>query len=195
MFRVLRLITAAAFASTTLAATVQAQTASASAFSNKRTSATVQRRTGGSPSLTLYGGLATGDNGFDLGPALAASFNWRIADAPFNVRLDPYFAYHSSDEGPDASLWFLGATGNLELAFRPSGTTAEPYIFGGGGFYFRSISIEGIGGDEDFDDSDLKGAFDFGGGVRFGGFTLEAKLQDIDEFTNVSFLVGFRLGG
>lgn len=195
MFRALRLITAAAFASTTLAATVQAQTASASAFSNKRTSATVQRRTGGSPSLTLYGGLATGDNGFDLGPALAASFNWRIADAPFNVRLDPYFAYHSSDEGPDASLWFLGATGNLELAFRPSGTTAEPYIFGGGGFYFRSISIEGIGGDEDFDDSDLKGAFDFGGGVRFGGFTLEAKLQDIDEFTNVSFLVGFRLGG
>jgi hypothetical protein len=195
MFRVLRLITAAAFASTTLAATVQAQTASASAFTNKRTSATVQRRTGGSPSLTLYGGLATGDNGFDLGPALAASFNWRIADAPFNVRLDPYFAYHSSDEGPDASLWFLGATGNLELAFRPSGTTAEPYIFGGGGFYFRSISIEGIGGDEDFDDSDLKGAFDFGGGVRFGGFTLEAKLQDIDEFTNVSFLVGFRLGG
>ncbi|HEV8364299.1 MAG TPA: hypothetical protein VGQ52_12330 [Gemmatimonadaceae bacterium] len=195
MFRARRLITAAAFASTTLAATVQAQTASASAFSNKRTSATVQRRTGGSPSLTLYGGLATGDNGFDLGPALAASFNWRIADAPFNVRLDPYFAYHSSDEGPDASLWFLGATGNLELAFRPSGTTAEPYIFGGGGFYFRSISIEGIGGDEDFDDSDLKGAFDFGGGVRFGGFTLEAKLQDIDEFTNVSFLVGFRLGG
>jgi hypothetical protein len=195
MFRVLRLITATSFMTATLAATVQAQTASASAFTSKRASATVQRRAARSPSLTLYGGLATGDNGFDLGPALAASFNWGIADAPFNIRLDPYFAYHSSDDGPDASLWFLGATGNLELAFRASGTTAEPYIFGGGGFYFRSISIDGIGGDEGFDDSDLKGAFDFGGGVRFGGFTLEAKLQDIDEFTNVSFLVGFRLGG
>jgi hypothetical protein len=195
MFRVLRLITATSFATTTLAATVQAQTASASAFTSKRTTTTVQRRAGGSPTLTLYGGLATGDNGFDLGPALAASFNWRIADAPFNIRVDPYFAYHSNDDGPDASLWFLGATANLELAFRASGTTAEPYIFGGGGFYFRNISIEGIGGDEDFDDSDLKGALGFGGGVRFGGFTLEAKLQDIDEFTNVSFLVGFRLGG
>ena len=194
MFRVLRLITATSFVTSTLAATVQAQMASASAFGSKGSSATVQRRTGGSPSLTLYGGLATGDNGFDLGPALAASFNWRISDAPFNVRVDPYFAYHSADDA-DASLWFLGATGNLELAFRPSGTTAEPYIFGGGGFYFRSISFDTGPGDEDFDDSDLKGALGFGGGVRFGGFTLEARLQDIDEFTNVSFLVGFRLGG
>ncbi|MGH7695962.1 MAG: hypothetical protein ACRENH_13330, partial [Gemmatimonadaceae bacterium] len=62
MFRVLRLITATSFATATLAATVQAQTASASAFTGTRTSATVQRRTGGSPTLTLYGGLATGDN-------------------------------------------------------------------------------------------------------------------------------------
>jgi hypothetical protein len=130
-----------------------------------------------------------------MGPALAASFNWRIADAPFNVRLDPYFAYHSFDGGNvDGNLWFLGATGNLELAFRPAGTSAEPYMFGGAGFYMENWSIED-GDRRDLDNSDLKGAFGFGGGVRFGGFTLEAKLQDIDNFTNVSFLVGFRLGG
>lgn len=194
MFRVIRSITAASLAIGTLAASVQAQTASTSAFKSKPVNAAAQRRTTPAPGLTLYGGLATGDNGFDVGPALAASFNWNIADAPFNLRLDPYFAFHSRDEGPDANLWFLGATGNLELAFRASGTTAEPYLFGGGGLYYRNFSID-TGDEDDFDDSDFKGAFDFGGGVRFGGFTLEAKLQDVDEFTNVSFLVGFRLGG
>lgn len=147
------------------------------------------------PRLTLSGGLASGDNGFDMGPALAASFNWRIADAPFNLRVDPYFAYHSTDSpGPDGSLWFLGASGNLELAFRPAGTSAEPYIFGGGGFYMRNISID-VAGPNELDDSEMKGGLGFGGGLRFGGFTLEARMHDIDEFTNVSFLVGFRLGG
>lgn len=193
MVRVLRLLSQATLAAAVFAGTVHAQTASVRGFS-KRSTTTVQRSRTGSPSLTLYGGLATGDNGFDMGPALAASFNWNLPSAPFNVRLDPYFAYHTADEA-DATLWLLGATGNLELAFRPSGTTAEPYIFGGAGFYFRNFSVDTGPGDEDFDDSALKGAFDFGGGVRFGGFTLEAKLQDVDEFTNVSFLVGFRLGG
>jgi hypothetical protein len=179
-----------------LAGSAQAQSAgfrSTSPLSN----ATVQRGSGGSPHLTLYGGLASGDNNWDMGPALAASFNWRLSDAPFNLRFDPYFSYHSFDaEAVDGSLWFLGGTGNLEFAFRPSGTNAEPYVFGGGGFYMQNWSIEGGGPrDGEIDDSDIKGAIGFGGGVRFGGFTLEAKLQDIDEFTNVSFLVGFRLGG
>ncbi|MEW5915547.1 MAG: hypothetical protein AB1762_04045 [Gemmatimonadota bacterium] len=147
---------------------------------------------GGSPTLTLYGGLASGDNAFDMGPALAASFNWRISDAPFNFRVDPYFAYHGVENG-DGSLWLLGALANLELAFRASGTTAEPFITGGAGFYFRNLSLDF--GDEEIDDSSLEGAFGFGGGVRFSGFTLEARLQDIDEFTTVAFLVGFRLGG
>jgi hypothetical protein len=194
MFGEIRSVAAASLASVILAGAVEAQMAAPRAFS-KTSSAAVQRTRATGPSLTLYGGLATGDNSFDMGPALAASFNWNIADAPFNVRLDPYFAYHSRDAGPDATLWLLGGTGNLELAFRPTGTIAEPYIFGGGGLYFRNVSVDTGPGDEGFDESDLKGAFDFGGGVRFGGFTLEAKLQDVDEFTNVSFLVGFRLGG
>jgi hypothetical protein len=193
MFAEFRSIAAASLASVMLTTAVQAQTAAPRAFT-KSSSAAVQRTRATGPGLTLYGGLATGDNSFDMGPALAASFNWNIADAPFNVRLDPYFSYHSRDAGPDASLWLLGGTGNLELAFRPSGTSAEPYIFGGGGFYYRNFSVD-TGPGDDLDDSALKGAFDFGGGVRFGGFTLETKMQDVDEFTNVSFLVGFRLGG
>jgi hypothetical protein len=178
-----------------LATSVHAQAGFRSASSSVSASA-VQSRTG-NPSLTLFGGLASGDNDWDMGPALAASFNWHLPSAPFNLRIDPYFSYHSFDAGnADGNLWFLGATGNLELAFRPSGTSAEPYIYGGGGFYMQNWSIETGGpGDGEVDDSDLTGAFGFGGGVRFGGFTLEAKLQDIDEFTNVSFLVGFRLGG
>lgn len=173
-----------------------AQSQAASFRSSKATPVTAAAQSAGGPHLTLYGGLASGDNNWDMGPALAASFNWRLADAPLNLRFDPYFSYHSFDaESVDGSLWFLGGTGNLEFAFRPSGTTAEPYIFGGGGFYMQNWSIEAGGRDGEIDDSDIKGAIGFGGGVRFGGFTLEAKLQDIDEFTNVSFLVGFRLGG
>jgi len=193
MSRALRSFGWTSLATAVLVGTLQAQTSSFRSAGAKSATAVAQGR-GGSPTLTLYGGLATGDNSFDMGPALAASFNWNIVDAPFNIRLDPYFAYHSRDEGPDASLWFLGATGNLELAFRAAGTTAEPYLFGGGGFFFRSVSVDGPG-DEEFDDSDLKGAFGFGGGVRFSGFTLEVRMHDIDEFTTLAFLVGFRLGG
>ena len=193
MSRALRSFGWMSLATVVLVGALQAQPSAFRAASTKSAGAVAQGRPG-SPSLTLYGGLATGDNSFDLGPALAASFNWNISDAPFNIRLDPYFAYHSRDEGPDASLWFLGATGNLELAFRAAGTTAEPYIFGGGGFFFRSVSFDGPG-DEEFDESDMKGAFGFGGGVRFRTFTLEARMHDIDEFTTLAFLVGFRLGG
>ncbi len=192
MSRAIRLVSHATLAAALLAGVAQAQTASSRVVS-KRSTTTVQR-SAGAPGLTLYGGLATGDNGFDMGPALAASFNWHMPSSPFNLRVDPYFAFHSRDVGPDASLWHLGATGNLELAFRPSGTSAEPYLFGGGGFYYRNFSIDGVD-DAALDQSDMKGALGFGGGVRFGGFTLEAKMQNVDEFTNVSFLVGFRLGG
>jgi hypothetical protein len=189
---VLRSFIWSALAVGTLSTTTVAQAGFRS--SSRSVDASVAQGRAASPSLTLYGGLASGDNAFDMGPALAASFNWRIADAPFNVRVDPYFAYHSVEGQGDGSLWFLGAMGNLELAFRASGTTAEPYIFGGAGFFFQNLTLD-LPGEAEFDDSELKGGFGFGGGVRFGGFTLEARLQDIDEFTNVAFLAGFRLGG
>jgi hypothetical protein len=195
MSHVLRSLGLSTLTVAALAGSVHAQSAGFRSTASPVASATVQR-SAASPRLTLYGGLASGDNDWEMGPALAASFNWGLADVPFNLRLDPYFSYHSFDAGnTDGNLWFLGATGNLEFAFRPQGTSAEPYIFGGGGFYMQNWSIERGDGDNEVDDSDITGAIGFGGGVRFGGLTLEAKLQDIDEFTNVSFLVGFRLGG
>ncbi|HJU74292.1 MAG TPA: hypothetical protein VJ717_11145 [Gemmatimonadaceae bacterium] len=187
MPRVLHSLCWGTLAAALWASTAQSQVAFRSA-AGKTPAAAVQNGSG-SPRLTLYGGLATGDNAFELGPALGASFNWSISGAPFNLRIDPYFSYHEAEGDFDGSVWFLGTTGNLELAFRASGTDAEPYLFGGGGFYFRNVSID------DESESDLTGAFGLGGGVRFGGFTLEAKMQDIDEFTNVAFLIGFMLGG
>jgi hypothetical protein len=146
------------------------------------------------PSITLYGGLATGDGAFGLGPALAASFRWELAQLPFDLRLDPYFASHSLEDDGDGSIWFLGASGNIEFPFRTADSNTEPYLFGGLGLYFNSLSID-IPGNGNADDTGFDAGFGLGGGARFGGLTLEAKMTDIDEFTTVSFLVGFRLGG
>jgi hypothetical protein len=144
------------------------------------------------PRISIFGGLATGDGAFDMGPALAGSFNWKLEQFPVNFRLDPYFAYHTTNS-PDGSATFLGASANAEIAFATQGTS-EPYLFGGAGLYYNSISIDTPGPGE-VDDSGVDAGFGLGGGVRFGGFTLEAKMRDIDEFTTVSFLVGFMLGG
>lgn len=171
------------------AATAQAGFRSAAA-----TTPAALQSTAGNPRLTLYGGLATGDGDFGIGPALAASFRWDLAQLPFDLRVDPYFAYHSTEDGPDGNIWLLGASGNVEFPFRTEGSTTEPYLFGGVGLYYTSLTIDIPGGGE-FDDSSFDAGFGLGGGVRFGGFTLEAKMRDIDEFTTVSFLVGFMLGG
>lgn len=174
-------------ATAVLASALPAQISASRVFTTKSASSTLQGSTASNPAITLFGGLATGDGPYGIGPALAASFNWRVPTMPVNFRVDPYFAYHSFDEGSsDGSLWFLGASGNIELPFRTSGSTTEPYLFGGAGLYYAG---------SDPGDSGVEAGFGLGGGVRFGGFTLEAKMRDIDEFTTVSFLVGFMLGG
>lgn len=156
--------------------------------------ASAQGGTASNPAITLYGGFATGDGAFGLGPALGASFNWKWSTLPVNVRVDPYFAHHSTDDkAADGSAWFLGASGNLEIPFRTTGSSTVPYLFGGVGLYYRSLTID-VPGPGDIDDSGIKAGFGLGGGARFGGLTLEANMRDIDEFTTVSFLIGFMLG-
>jgi len=183
-------------ATAVLASALPAQIAASRGLTDsKPASPTLQGSTASNPAVTLFGGLATGDGSFGMAPALAAAFNWRAATLPVNFRIDPYFAFHSLDDSAvDGNLWFLGTSGNVELPFRTSGSTTEPYLFGGVGLYYRSFSID-TPGPGDADDSGVKAGFGLGGGVRFGGFTLEAKMRDIDEFTTVSFLVGFMLGG
>ena len=178
---------------TTVTTLVQSQ-ALASRARPASGAAVTQTSTASNPAISLFGGLATGDGAFNMGPALAASFNWRMTTIPVNFRLDPYFAHHSLDDSSvDGSAWFLGGSGNLELPFRSTTSSAEPYLFGGVGLYYRSLTID-TPGPGDVDDSGIKAGFGLGGGVRFGGFTLEAKMRDIDEFTTVSLLVGFMLG-
>ena len=194
MSRMFRSLCWTFLAMTTVTSLVQSQTLTSRAREASRAAVSAQGATASNPAITLYGGLATGDGSFNMGPALAASFNWRKATIPVNFRLDPYFAYHSLDDSAvDGSAWFLGASGNLELPFRSSTSSTEPYLFGGVGLYYRSLTIDTPGAG-DVDDSGIKAGFGLGGGVRFGGFTLEAKMRDIDEFTTVSFLVGFMLG-
>ncbi|MGH7695885.1 MAG: hypothetical protein ACRENH_12940 [Gemmatimonadaceae bacterium] len=150
------------------------------------------QRSGAGLSLTLYGGFEGAEDTWETGPAVAASLNWRLR-APLSVRVDPYFAYHSG-AGTDDNLTFLGATGNLEFAFRASGTTTEPYVFGGAGFYRAKIDGR-RGGDLDLNENDVKSVVGVGAGMRSRGFTLEGRLQNVAEFTSFTFLVGFRLGG
>jgi hypothetical protein len=180
----------AVVASAIVATSLDAQ----SAFATHRAKpVTLQTQTSASnPRITLFGGLATGDGEFDMAPALAASFNWRLEQLPVNFRLDPYFAYHTAGD-PDGSATFLGASANAELAFTTQGSS-QPYLFGGVGLYYNSLSVEVPGGG-DVDESGVDAGFGLGGGVRFGGFTLEAKMRDINEFTTVSLLIGFMLGG
>ena len=195
MSRLLRSSTWMLCASAVFATALSAQGSSARRLSAKPVGIAPQASAAANPSITLYGGLATGDGAFNMGPALGASFNWSLESLPFNFRVDPYFAYHSTeDDNADGSAWFLGASGNLELAFRTAESTTEPYLFGGVGLYYNSVSID-TPGPGDFDDSSVDAGFGLGGGVRFGGFTLEAKMRDIDEFTTVAFMVGFMLGG
>jgi hypothetical protein len=187
MSRLLKSFCLTSLATAVLASALPAQISASRVLTTKPASTTLQGSTASNPAVTLFGGLATGDGPFGMGPALAASFNWRVATMPVNFRLDPYFAYHSLDEGSgDGSIWFLGGSGNIELPFRTAGSSTEPYLFGGVGLYYSSV---------DPGDSGVDAGFGLGGGVRFGGFTLEAKMRDIDEFTTVSFLVGFMLGG
>jgi hypothetical protein len=194
MPRVLMSLYVPALATAVLATAVPAQSAGLRVHRAAVGSSSSQGATASNPAITLYGGLATGDGSFNMGPALAASFGWRTSTMPVGFRLDPYFAYHSLDDSSaDGSAWFLGASGNLEVPFKTAGSSTEPYLFGGAGLYYRSLSIDTPGAG-DVDDSGIKAGFGLGGGIRFGGFTLEAKMRDIDEFTTVSFLVGFMLG-
>jgi hypothetical protein len=192
MKEVLRSACVAFVAGAMIVATADGQNSRATSVGFKRADLQAQPGASSNPRVTLFGGLATGDGDFGIGPALAGSFNWRLEQLPFNFRLDPYFAYHSASD-PDGSVTILGASANAEIAFTTEGTS-EPYLFGGAGLYYNSTSVELPGGG-DADDSGVDAGFGLGGGVRFGGFTLEAKMRDINEFTTVSFLVGFMLGG
>lgn len=188
MFRGMHSIFAASLAAFALASAARAQP---TARASDNPASAVQRRSS-RLGLTLYGGLAGSEDTWEVGPALAASLNWQIS-GPLTARIDPYYAQHS-EAGTDAKLTFFGGTGALEVAFGTANTTTEPYVFVAGGFYRARITGR-AGGDVDLNESELKAVVGVGAGTRLGGFTFEGRLQNVAEFTNFVFLVGFRLGG
>lgn len=157
-----------------------------------------------STEFSLLGGLATGDADYDLGLALAGTFEWDLVGWPVNLRVDPYFSRHSGDCGPtfgDCSLTLLGAGGSLAYNFpTASGPTigATPaqrvwYIFGGLGIYRSSVDVDldQVGLDGDVSSTDL--GLQLGGGVKFPNrFRVEVRYLSVEEFSSFPILVGFR---
>lgn len=164
----------------------------------------VQGPTAGGMQFTLYGGVATGEEGLDLGFAIGGSFEWDMMNWPVNLRVDPYIARHEGDCGgfADCSLLIIGAGVNAAYDFpTTSGARALPvqgaatgptwYVFGGLGIYRSSFDVDtdvpgfDFGGDE----TDL--GIQLGGGAKFGGrYRGEIRYMSIDSFSTIPLLFG-----
>lgn len=203
------LIRVAAMATTlvvVLTSSLEAQSRGTSALS--RVAPVVQGGSGAPMKFTLFGGIATGEGGLDMGLAISGSFEWDMAQWPVNLRVDPYFANHSGECGPfaDCSFRLLGAgvgvsydfpTANGRRAPLPlQGATAGPawFVFGGLGIYNGSYSIDSDmpGFDDAYSDSETELGIHLGGGVKFGGrYRVEARFMSISDFTTIPILFGF----
>jgi len=163
----------------------------------------VQAPTGGGMQFTLLGGVATGEEGLDLGFAIGGSFEWDMVGWPVNLRVDPYLARHEGDCGgfDDCSLLILGAGVNAAYDFpTTSGARALPlqgaatgptwYVFGGLGIYRSSFDVDvGIPGVDFEDETDL--GLQLGGGAKFGGrYRGEIRYMSIDSFSTIPLLFG-----
>ena len=198
------MIRAAAMAATlglVAASTLEAQARRSSAVPARPP---VQAPSGGGMQFTLLGGVATGEEGIDLGFAIGGSFEWDMAGWPVNLRVDPYIARHEGDCGgfADCSLMIIGAGVNAAYDFpTSSGSRALPlqgastgpswYVFGGLGIYRSSFDVDtdvpgfDFGGDE----TDL--GIQLGGGAKFGGrYRGEIRYMSIDSFSTIPLLFG-----
>lgn len=162
----------------------------------------VQAPTGGGMQFTLLGGVATGEEGFDLGFAIGGSFEWDMLDWPVNLRVDPYIARHSGDCFGDCTLLILGAGVNAAYDFPPmSGSRALPvqgsaagpiwYVFGGLGIYRSSFDVDSDTPGADFDSDETDLGIQLGGGAKFGGrYRGEIRYMSIDNFSTIPLLFG-----
>ena len=170
-----------------------AQTATSMA---SRSTVTAPQRRGGpvTPNFTLLGGLASGDGAWNMGPAVAGTITWSPAPQ-VDIRVDPYYARHDLDvRGSDAHLTFLGVGGNVQYVFRTANSgSAAPYVFGGIGVYHQNFGY----GNDVFASRYGNGSTDLGlgvgTGIRFANhLVVELRVNDINSFTSVPILFGYR---
>lgn len=146
------------------------------------------------PEWSLFGGVASGDNPYDIGIALGGTGKWRRSDWPVAARGDAYFAHHSGDIGSqlggyDISINFFGVMGSAEYAF-PTENRLKPYAFGGLGIFYANVSLDYPGDlpGGDYDSSTDLG-FGVGGGIHLTNkFGLELRFMDIGGFNTIPIL-------
>lgn len=204
-----RAVAIAAVLTPTLATTSMAQRRSAAETGLAATSAAMPATTAAapktlqpaSPTMTgpnwaLYGGVASGDNPYDIGIAAGLSGTWHRSDWPVGVRGDFYFAHHSGDLGSgggfgnvDASINMFGVMGGAEYSF-PTTNTLKPYAFGGLGLFYSNINVDynGVFDNDDYDSSTDLG-FGVGGGIHFTPkFGLELRFMNLGGFNTIPIL-------
>jgi outer membrane protein with beta-barrel domain len=147
---------------------------------------------------TIYGGIATGDTGFDLGFALQASYKTTPAGWPVALRIDPFLGrWSGGDEfggsSFDFSMTMFGVQANAVYDF-PSSGDMNWFVLGGLGIFYSSFSFDDdvSGFDADASSTDL--GIGIGGGLNFGKrFVIEAQFKDIGGFSTIPILFGIRL--
>ena len=149
------------------------------------------------PDWSAYGGIASGDNPYDIGIALGGSGKWHRSDWPVAVRGDAYFAHHSGDIGSqfgglDLSINLFGVMGGAQYDFETTGKL-KPYAFGGLGIFYANVNVDYDG---EFDNGDYDSSTDLGfgvgGGLKFTPrFGVEVRFMDLGGFNTIPILAAF----
>jgi opacity protein-like surface antigen len=146
------------------------------------------------PDWSLFGGVASGDNPYDIGIALGGAGKWHRSDWPVAVRGDAYFAHHSGDFGSDfggvdLSINIFGVMGAAEYEFETT-SKLKPYAFGGLGIFYSNVNVDydGVFEDSAYDSSTDLG-FGVGGGIHITPkFGVELRFMDIGGFNTIPIL-------
>ena len=145
------------------------------------------------PDWSVFAGVATGDNPYDVGIAAGLDGKWHRSNWPVAVRGDAYFAHHSGNlgtiESVDVSINMFGVMGGAEYSFATE-STLKPYAFGGLGIFYSNVNVDYNG---QFDDSAYDSSTDLGFGIGAGlhftsKFGVEVRFMDIGGFNTVPIL-------
>ena len=143
------------------------------------------------PDWSVFGGVASGDDAYDIGIAAGGTGRWRRSDWPVAVRGDVYFAHHAGDLGSqfggvDVSINLFGVMGSAEYSF-PTENKLKPYVFGGLGLFYSNVNIDYDGVvDLDAYDSSTDLGLGIGGGIYLTQkLGLELRFIDVGGFSTI----------